>query len=117
MLQLPTLIDGTTYYDFSVQLDGVTFVLTFQWNAREACWYFDLADIAGNPLLSGRRVVLNMPLLARFRQATLPNGDLMAVDTTGLNIDAGLTDLGDRVLLLYVTQSDVAAIAAGTFTP
>jgi hypothetical protein len=117
MLQIPTLIDGTRSYVIQVELDGTTFQFVFNWNDREGRWYFDLNDIQGLPLVSGRAVVLGLPLLGRFKQATLPEGDLICIDTSGSNIDASLTDLGDRVLMIYVAAADLAAINAGTFTP
>ncbi len=41
-----------------------------------------------------------------------PPGLLMAYDTSGEGIDPGLTDLGQRVQLIYYTVADVAALAA-----
>jgi hypothetical protein len=117
MVQIPTLLDGTQSYQIQVELDGTTFEFVFNWNDREGRWYFDLNDITSNPLVSGRAVVLNLPLLARFRQSTMPPGDLIAIDTSNSNIDASLTDLGDRVLLVYLTAADVLAVQAGTFVP
>lgn len=77
----------------------------------------NIADTDGNPLLSGLKVTLSTPLLNRFVSTALPNGDLMAVDTTGQDLMPGLQDLGDRVLLCYFSNAELQAIAAGTYSP
>jgi hypothetical protein len=114
MVQIPTLIDGTQSYTEQVELDGVTFRFVFNWNVREGRWYFDLNDIADNPVVSGRAVTLNTPLLGYLRRSTsYPAGDLIVIDTSNSNTDASLTDLGDRVIMLYITGADLATIQAG----
>lgn len=106
---LKTKTDGTQRYSFTTQLDGVTFGLEFSWNARGEYWSFVIYDAAGNPLV--RRVVrVSWPLLARFKNARLPRGELVAMDTSGQDLDPGLTELGDgaRVQLVYLTAADLA---------
>jgi hypothetical protein len=107
---LPTLTDGTPYYEFSVPLDGVTFLFEFIWNDRQACWFYNLKAADDTPLLMGRKVVLDLPMITRFKSLSLPAGDLVARDTTGAQIPPSLTDLGDRVILYYVTVAELEAI-------
>lgn len=107
-LVLPTRTD-VPLYSFTTQLEGVTYGFTFRWNGRDSAWYFDLSDSDGNPLLSGRKVVLGAFLLARFRTPGLPPGEMQAVDTSGANVDAGLDELGARVQLLYIESTDLPA--------
>lgn len=107
-LVLPTRTD-VPIYSFGVDLEGVTYQFTFRWNSRDASWYFDLADVEGNPLLSGRKVVLGAFLLARFRTAGLPPGEIQAVDTSGANVEAGIDELGARVQLLYFESTELPA--------
>jgi hypothetical protein len=66
----------------------------------------EIRDVNGVRLLSGRRVVVSLPLLARLRDPRLPAGELTAVDTTGANADPGVNDLGGRVRLLYFERAD-----------
>ncbi len=114
---LPTRTDGSNWYDFNIQLEGIVFTFEFVWNDREGSWYFNLYDTNANLLLAGIKVVLNTFLLARFVSTSLPNGDLTACDTTGQDVMPGLQDLGDRVLLSYFSNAELQAIAAGTYTP
>ena len=117
MIQIPTLIDGTRSYQIQTELDGTTFEFVFNWNDREGRWYFDLNDISSNPLVSGRAVVLNTSLLGYLRATpSYPAGDLMVIDTSDSNIDASLTDLGDRVIMIYIPIADISAINASTLS-
>jgi hypothetical protein len=108
VLVLPTRADAP-YYDFEIELEQRSFLFTFRWNARDDAWIFDLATGDGEAILSGRKVTLGMPLLARFRDARLPAGDLLALDTTGQDVEPGLEELGGRVVLLYVEAGDLPA--------
>lgn len=107
MFILPTLFDGTGNYTFAVQLDGTTFNFEFNWNDRQGAWFFNLLDIANTPLLMGRKVVLNLPMISEFVDPAFPLGDLMATDNSGQNIPPGLTDLGSRVIMVYFAQADL----------
>jgi hypothetical protein len=106
---LPTLTDGTEDYSFRTQLDGTFFGFDFSWNARGGYWALILSDAAGNALL--RRVVrVGALMFNRFRaDSRLPLGEIVAMDTSGVDQDPGLTDLGDRVQLLYLTAADLVA--------
>jgi hypothetical protein len=113
MTLLPTLTDGTAVYTFQTSLDSVAFQLDLEWNDRELAWYLNLYDANLNPLVMGRKVVLGIPLLGRFQGiAGLPPGDLIAFDTSNTDNPPGLLDLGDRVVLLYFTKADLAAVSA-----
>lgn len=97
---LPTRTDYP-HYEFEIDLEDVTFIFEFMWNGRDEAWYMSIFDVTKTPLLSGRKVVLGFPLLSRFRDPRLPKGEINAIDTTGSNIEPGLSDLGARVRLLY----------------
>ena len=105
-LVLPTLSDGTTDYRFSTTLDGSTYQFQFDFNGRDGFWYFMLLDANGVQLCA-RKVVVGFPLIARFSNTALPPGSIYAVDTSGQQAEAGLTDLGTRVLLLYFPWADL----------
>lgn len=106
VLQLPLRTD-LPHYSFSMELDGVAFVLEWRWNARAGFWFFSLLDAEGTPLVVGRKVVPDFPLLARFRDPRLPRGLLMVQDTTGKGTPPGVNELGSRVVVLY---ADVAEL-------
>ncbi len=105
---LPTVTDRARY-SFEVELDRVFFKFDFEWVERVGSWFFSLSNAQGVALISGQRVIVGTPLLNRFRQAGLPAGLLIAVDTSNADIDPGFADLGDRVKLYYLEVADIPA--------
>lgn len=100
--ELPVVSDGETKeYRFQVDLDGTTFDALFLYNSRSGFWYMSILDPEGNPIRSGIKIVLGFPLLFRIATDGRPLGEMMAVDNENSGIEAGLEDLGSRVILLY----------------
>ena len=107
-LTLPVQV-GVPAQQFRVSLDGELFLVAVTWNEREGAWYLDLSDADGTVLLAGRKLVLGQALLARFRDARLPPGELLVLDTTGSDLEPGPQDLGARVPLFYVEATSLPA--------
>jgi len=93
-------------------LDGVPFELEFRWNERDGAWYMSIADTDGNPLRSGIRLAVDSPLLHSLVSDTRPNGELYAIDIEDSGEEAGFDDLGQRVVLYYVTAAERAVLEA-----
>lgn len=98
---LPTSFDGTNNYTLRVDLGDREFVFDFNFNQREGFWYFTLSDALSVVIVAGVKVVLGGPLLRAVRDIRRPFGDLYVVDQSTNQVEAGLKDLGDRVLLVY----------------
>lgn len=98
---------GLARYNFQCDLDNVSFKFSFEWNDRDSGWYMSIADVNGVALLSGRRVVLNYPLINLYRDSNLPLGSITAFDSTGTDTEPGYSDLGDRVYLAYTPFSEL----------
>jgi len=87
---------------FTVSLGGIDFILKFQFNSREKFWYMDVQDTAGNQIRSGLKVVVNYPLLLRWKETGVrPVGELFVIDTRAEPQDPGLEDLGVNGILAY----------------
>jgi hypothetical protein len=106
ILEIPLRPD-LAHYDFSYTLDEVTYLFEFRWNSREEAWYFDLRLEDETDVLNGVKVVLGYPMGIRSRNANRPPGQLVAFDTSGRNEEAGLEDLGSRVIILYYDLEEV----------
>lgn len=111
MIILPTRIDGEARYSIEIDLDEVTFNLDFEWNDRDQGWYMSIADVNGVALVSGRRVIIGYPLFDAYADARLPAGAFLALDTSDSDTEAGLNDLGDRVILTYSTEAEMRALS------
>lgn len=100
---------GAASWTQRMTLDGVAYILDFAWNGREGAWYLGVLDIGGNPLVLGRKLVTNRPILRAFRfVAGLPAGDFVAADLSASIPYAGFDDLGKSVKLLYFEASELA---------
>lgn len=107
-LLLPLRSDSP-HFDFQVELEGTTFGFELKWNSRDEAWYLTVRAADDTIVLAGLKLVVRHPLLSRYRRLGLPKGELEAVDTTGKDAEAGLNDLGVRVLLLYTPSTDFPA--------
>jgi hypothetical protein len=110
-------------FSTQVELDAVTYTLSFFWNSEDdsvvdgngvstgGAWYISIGQSDGTPIVSGLRVVVNFASGGRFRfkGIGMPPGVLWFEDTSGQGLDPGLTDLGSRVTLSYLDAAEVAA--------
>lgn len=106
MITIP--VTNEIHFSQITTLSGQDFVLTFQWNSREAAWYLDIADQDELPIVTSRKVTVGFPLITRCVDVRQPKGMLMAVDTTGKEQDPGFDDFGTRVQLVYFEPEDLA---------
>lgn len=106
LLTIPTLTDGaTTVYDQRVRLDGTDYLFDFRWNQRRAVWVFSITGLDGARILTGQTIVCGVPLLGRAVGG--PPGRLLALAVSPTDFEApGLTELGGRVSLIYLTEDD-----------
>lgn len=97
---IPTRTDLSAY-TMRVDLSDVEFELDFRYNQREGFWYLSVADQLGDPIVSGIKITVGIPLLRGCVDLRRPIGELIAIDTSNTHTEAGLEDLGDRVQLIY----------------
>jgi hypothetical protein len=97
---IPTRTDLEDY-EVEVELGEASFLLRFTWNYRSEYWFMTVSDTDANVIAGGIKVVVGKPLLAEVPHADKPASEILAVDTSDADLDPGLTDLGDRVLLFW----------------
>ena len=114
-LQIP-LRNDLADFQISCDLDGTTYQLRFWWcgtlngspiadDATTGSWDMSINQADGTPVLQGLRCVCAYPMGWRFVMPTKPPGTLTFVDTTGSGTPPGLTDLGQRVQLIYTSAA------------
>lgn len=123
ILKIPTPAPTDLYVDQITQLEGVEYLLLYQWNARLTSMFLSFFDQDQNPLAVGIRLVVlgdtknpdldastffrRSSLLHRFKNPLLPQGVLFCQDLSGKNKDIETPeDLGTRVGLFYITSDD-----------
>jgi len=100
--ELPVRSDFKAY-SFQVNLDGQVYEIKIRFNTRVGRWYINIKDTSGNEILSGIKLLTNIPLIGQYQSlANLPPGEFMCIDETGYNKDAGINDLGNDVKLVYI---------------
>ena len=83
------------------------YVIDLRWNERAGAWFMDLLDENEDPIRMGIKVVLGTWLGRRSIDPRFPAGAILAVDTSGAGLDAGLDDLGTRVLLRFYSAEEI----------
>lgn len=107
MVRIP-VTKGLPYLTLQCLLDGVTYTLELRWNVRAQGWWMNIYDEQGTTvLLAGLRLALGAAIASNITGRPFP-GFFVLIDTTATNVDPGLNDLGDRVLLEYVEAADLA---------
>lgn len=93
----------------TVPIDGVLYVLEFQYNTRADFWTMAVYSKDGAPLLTGIKVVIDYELVQRYGSRGLPFGNLYAIDVTGISNRIGRRELPDSIDLVYMTEAEVTA--------
>jgi hypothetical protein len=92
-----------------VRLDGLFYRLQVQWNTREGFWSLSISASDGRLLLGHQRITLLVDMLRSHVSEDIPPGALVAVDTSGQDIEPERDDLGNgRVKLVYLSSEEVA---------
>lgn len=91
-------------YEQVVTLDGEDFIIRLLWNERANHWFMTLRDSAGTDIVTGFKVVADIPFAVHCVDERIPAGQLWIVDTTGAGADPGLREFGARVRLLYADE-------------
>lgn len=89
-------------FTLRVDLTQVEFVLGFRFNERDGFWYMSLADALNDPIVSGMRVVIGVPLFRHSADLRRPVGEIVAIDQTNQGRECNtIEEFGDRVVLVY----------------
>lgn len=98
----------TSKFQQVVPLDGETYTFVFRWNERSNHWFLTIRDAAGDDLITGRKLVANAPIGVHETIAGYPPGTIWVLDLGITEEDPRLRDLGDRCVLMYVDEDNVA---------
>jgi hypothetical protein len=113
--QIP-FIPGEPLQTVTIALDGVSYVLRARWNSSDdnsiGAWYLDAWERDGTTQIAiGIKLVQGVRLGSTYQHQLFSAGMFM-LDTADSGVEAGLFDLGGRVVLVHMTTED-AIISAG----
>jgi hypothetical protein len=86
------------------------FLFDIRWNNRDESWYMDMRDQDEDLIVAGMRIVLGSPLGARTADSRFPPGVFLAIDTTNSGQEATYDDLGERVIVMFFSPEELAAL-------
>jgi hypothetical protein len=97
-------------------LEGVPYVIEFDYNERASSWYMSIADADNVDIYNGVKIVTGFSLLKKCADPRAPPGQIWCMSTTSDGSPPTLYDLipGGRCGLFYVTSDWIALINAGT---
>ena len=91
---------------FTCQLGDFFFRIRSLFNDRSAVWHFDLSDATTSETLCYQiPILIGLDMLEPLN---LGIGAMIAVDTSGADLDAGPDDLGTRVIVFYYSPEEWA---------
>lgn len=109
------------FQTFTTTLDSVQYNFRVRWNSKDAAWYFDVAEADNTPIATGVKIVLGCYLGRTTNHTLFRDGVFVAVDTApglaGEAKDAGIDDLGARVLLMRLELVEVLSLRVTSTFP
>lgn len=88
-------------YKIRVDLEGIDYVLRFNFNERMNRWVMGIYDAEETPIILGIALVVNYSLLRIYTVEGMPPGEMILFDTSEKNQECGRNDLGNRCILVY----------------
>lgn len=101
---------GVPAWSQETMLDGQKFVLHFRWNDTDQAWYLSVHDLLDEPIVSGRRLVADWPVMHRVADPRRPKGEIMVVDLLLNGGTPRYEDLNDKCELTYFTAAELGRV-------
>jgi hypothetical protein len=94
-------------YDFTIELDGTEFKLSFFFNRRDDAWNLTIYKPDDTVLRAGLKVVNEWALLRLWVSADRPLGELLTVNQGELTEPPLENQLGEEALLDYLDEQEI----------
>jgi hypothetical protein len=110
MTIIPVFNNISSKFTIQIELDAITFILSFRWNVRGQAWYMNIFDKDNNLLKAGIKLVAKYSLLKQYRAVEgLPPGEFILADAEDdpLSGPMGFENFGTRYQLLYFNRSEL----------
>ncbi len=100
-------VSDAAHFDQRVELEGVTYVMSFHWNARQNLWSLDVGESGAPVAVHGATIVANRPIFGRYHyRPGVPPGELIAF-TADFTADGPRFDWSGH-MLCYLTAEEYA---------
>lgn len=97
-------------FSFTIDLEGLSYIINITWSYREEAWYYDLLTIDEEAILQGKKLVVDFPLFLGYTDERLPEGDIVVYDQTGKGDRIGRNDLGARGVFIFKDNQEISSL-------
>jgi len=98
--QIP-VIQERNNYTYTIDLENTTYIFGFYYNTRAGYWTLNIYDATETLIIANIPLLLNVALLAKYNNASLPPGLLYMLNLNEDNAEATFENFGVDVLLMY----------------
>ena len=95
-----------SYWEQRLILAGEPFSLIANWNIRDETWDVSLFTSEGDPLIVGRKLVLNTNVLQQVQAEEAPKGVLLVVPVSDKTTAITRDNMGIDVELVFIEEED-----------
>ena len=97
-----------TQYKEEIELEGTTYILTFQWNTLNEFWSLGIYTRDLVPVAVGIKIVTQYNLTRQIVQTGMPLGDILCQNIVGGFEKIMRNDMGETNELTYYTEGELA---------
>jgi|SRR6185369_15744246 len=106
MATIIPFVPGDPLQLIAITLDTEPYVMRARWNSDDLAWYLDVWERDGTtPIAFGIKLVLGVRLGSTYLNPLFTAG-LFLIDNDNSGVEAGLNDLGRRVVMVHLTAAD-----------
>lgn len=95
-----------SYWEQRLILGGEPFSLNANWNIRDETWDISLFTSEGDPLIVGRKLVLNTNVLQQVHVESAPKGVLLVTPVSDKTTTITRDNMGIDVELVFIEEED-----------
>ena len=93
-------------YRVGIALEGVQYIFDVRWNGRDTAWYLDVLQEDETPIAHGLKLVLGASIGSGITNPNFPPGVFVCRDLSNEGLDAGLDDMGTRIVVYFIPHSE-----------
>jgi len=93
-------------YREEIEIDGVNYIFTFQWNALNEYWSMNIYNTELEPIVLGIKVVTQFNLTQQIVQTGMPLGDILCQNVIGVFEKIQRNDMGETNELVYYEEGE-----------
>jgi|GEM_PF-1597071 len=97
-------------YREQITLDGVIFVLVFNWNSLNEYWTMSILNQSEQPIVNSIKIVTQFDLTSQIVQFGMPKGSILCQNIVNVFDRIQRNDLGLTNELVYYSEAELALL-------